>query len=634
MKLKSLRLVNYRIHHDSMLDLSDAAFCVIRGRNMSGKTSFAEALSMNLANTTVSLPGDGKGFTKKISQNQQKAIITAEIQGTHLLRNTVTLQTNTSGRTVNTECLDDPDNNKIVNGFKNFLADRKAAILIATSTDYFSRLEEKAQTDLLAKLVLPAHHDFPKDKIEATNSLLDTPINFDGEPFEVITSGYKQTYKAREIVNRQVKEFTIPDALPTPKGVDSESLQTQLTGIKEKRTKLQTERDAAVKAANEIEVKRATLQTKRESLLRRRDEDQKKLASAEAKLLSADQVKAFTIVAAKADELAKLRLSHSAYLVGMRNVDEQIDRLTGIADKGATCPTCDQDIDTAKIGRLVEDLKSELAKADAKLQELDTQIETIGDVTAAKESLKKHESAVKEKAEIETSLEETVKEGKKTRADLDALPEATNATLPFNDPLATLQAQEDKVNEQLRPVMAAEERASEITRLTAQKEKLVKKAATLDTLVRYWDKDGVKKDLIGQYVGGFESKINTVMEAFGCKTSLTFDPIGFDVTTVRGYVGPIKELCGAEGEIFKRAFQCAVSIAAGIKLVVIDEMEELGTDIRDNLYGAVLDLIDAGQLEQAVFIEFSLDRAAPPKEKRVPDSKYFYITDGTVEELK
>lgn len=632
MKIKKLRMQSFRNHADSTLDLQGTSFCIIRGANASGKSSIAQAISVNLTNTTMGLPGDGKGYTSKIKDGSTKAVVTAEIQGQHLIENTVTMNMNTSGRTVNVECLDDPDNNKIVNGFKTFLADRKSALLIAANTDHFHNLEEKAQTDLLAKLVLPAHYDFPKDKIEATNGFLDTPISFDAEPFDVITQAYKGTYKQREITNRQVKEFTIPDALPIPKDVDSETLQTQLTGIKEKRTKLQTDRDAAVKAANEIEVKRATLQTKRESLLRRRDEDQKKLAAVEAKILSEEQVQRFTDTAAKADELAKLKLSHSAYIGGMRNVDEQIDRLTGIAEKGATCPTCDQDIDTPKIGRLIEDLKSELAKADAKLQELDTMIEAIGDVQAAKDALKNHETAVKEKIALEASLEETVKEGKKTRAELDALGEAVNATLPFNDPLADLQAKEEKINEQLRPVIAAEERASEIKRLTAQKEKLVAKAATLDSLVKYFDKDGIKKDLIGQYVGGFESKINTVMDAFGCKASLSFDPIGFDVTTTRGYVGPLKELCGAEGEIFKRAFQCAVSIAAGINMVVIDEMEELGEDIRPVLFRAVYGLIDSGQLEQAIMIGFSLDKNLP--KPQAPGSKYFFVNDGMVEELK
>jgi DNA repair exonuclease SbcCD ATPase subunit len=633
MKLKSLRLVNYRIHQDSTLDCGDATFVILRGRNMSGKTSFAEALSMNLANTTVSLPGDGKGFTKKISQNQQKAIITAEIQGTHLLRNTVTLQTNTSGRTVNTECLDDPDNNKIVNGFKNFLADRKAAILIATSTDYFSRLEEKAQTDLLAKLVLPAHYDFPKDKIEATNGFLDTPINFDAEPFEVITKAYKALYKERETINRQVKDFDIPGILPMPRGVDSETLQTQLTEIKAKRHNLQLERDTAVAKANEIEVKRVRLQTKIEGLRAELGKGKARLEHLETELLSAEQVQRFTATAAKATELSELNKSHSAYLGGMQVVNEQIGRLKQVSGMGATCPTCEQEINEAAIAKLIADLEKEYADADQKIQALDKQIEAIGDIGAAKESLRKHEAAVKEKITLEASLTETVKQGKATKAELEALPEASNATLPFNDPLATLQAQEERVNEQLRPVIAAEERASEIKRLTAQKEKLVAKAATLDTLVKFFDKDGVKKTLIEQYIGGFEDKLISVMDAWGYEASLSED-LRFEVVTKRGYSGPVKELSGAEDFIFKAAFQCAVSIAAGIKLVVIDEVEELGEDIRNALFVTVYDLIDKGLLDQAILIGYSLDKTIPPKEKRAPGSKYFFVTDGTVEELK
>jgi hypothetical protein len=608
---------------------------------MSGKSSFAEALSMNLANTTVSLSAEGKGFTKKIRTINGvcdgKAVITAEIQGNHLLKNIVTMNVNTSGRTPETECLDVEDEQEakeVVGKFKRFLADRKPALLVATQTDYFAKLDEEKQTNLMAKLVLPVHHDFPKDKIDATNSYLEKPINFDGEPFDIIKSAHKGLYHERETTNRQVRDFVIPDALPIPKGVDSESLQTQLIEIKAKRSNLQLERDTAVATANNIEVKRATLQTKRESLLRRRDEDQKKLASAEAKLLSAEQEKAFTETVAKAEELANLKSQHSSLHGGMIAVNEQISRLKDISEKGATCPTCDQDIDAGKIAGLIADLEKEYTEADQKIQKLDTQIEAIGDVIAAKESLKNHELAVKGKAEIETSLEETVKEGKKTRADLDALPEASNATLPFNDPLAYLQVKEDKINEQLRPVMAAEERAKERERLNEQLKKLQSKAAKLDMLVKYWDKDGVKSELIGKYIGSFESKMNSVMEAFGYKTALTMDPFSFEVTTARGYVGPVKELSGAEEHIFKVAFQCAVSIAAGINLVVIDEIEQLGGDIRNNMYAVIYDLVSKRALDQAILIGFSLDKTIPPKEKRAPGSKYFFITDGTVEELK
>jgi DNA repair exonuclease SbcCD ATPase subunit len=280
---------------------------------------------------------------------------------------------------------------------------------------------------------------------------------------------------------------------------------------------------------------------------------------------------------------------------------------------------------------LIVDLKKEYADADAKIQDADRKIEAIGDVQAALSSIQKHNEAVKEKTEIEKSLAETVETGKATRAELNALGEAVNATLPFNDPLVKLQSEEDKVSEQLRPVIAAEERAKERARLTEQLGKLQKKAATLNELVGYFDKDGVKADLIKKHIGGFEDKMNSVLAAWGYKASLTMDPFSFEVTTKRGYSGPVKELSGAEEHIFKVAFQCAVSIAAGIGLVVIDEVEELGEDIRKNLYQCVFSLIQDGKLEQAIMIGFSLDKTLP--KPQAPGSRYFYVTDGTVEEL-
>jgi DNA repair exonuclease SbcCD ATPase subunit len=637
MKLNKLRLQSYRNHTDSTLDLSGASLIVIRGVNASGKSSIGQAISVNLTNTTMGLDTQGKGFTAKIKTGESKSVITAEVQGKHLLRNTVTLNTNTSGRTSNVECLDEPDDNKIINAFKNFLSDRKTALLIAANTDHFSRQEEKEQTNLLAKLVLPPRYDFPQDKREAVNDALgEGVINFDGEPFDVITKSYKALYKERETVNRQVRDFVIPDSLPLVKGVDSASLKSQQEAIREQRAKLQIERDTAMQKATEVEIKRGRLQTKIEGLRAELDRGKKRLNVLESSILEYDgQVKELTEVAGKAEELAELNKQHSAYHGGMQVVSEQISRLKGISEKGesgATCPTCDQDIDTIKIGAMILDLEKEYADADKKLQELDTKIEAIGDVQGAKESLRKHNEAVKESDELEASLAEVVKAGKATKADLEALGEAVNATAPFVQPLADLQAKEDKINEQLRPVIAAEERAKERERLTEQLKKLQAKAAKLDSLVKWFDKDGIKADLIAQYIGGFESKINSVLEAFGYKTSLSMEPFSFEVTTARGYVGPVKELSGAEEHIFKAAFQCAVSIAAGINLVVIDEIEELGSDIRPFLFQKIFQLIQEGTLEQAILIGYSTDKTLP--KPQAPGSRYFYVEDGIVEELK
>ena len=633
MKLKSLRLQNYRNHVDSTLNIGDAKLVVLRGANASGKTSFAEALSVNLAGTTVSLASDGKGFKRKIKQGEKEATITAEIQGQHLLRNTTTLSVGATGKSNSVECLDDPDNNKIVTGFTNFLADRRPAILIATNTEYFSKLDEEKQANLVAKLVLPSHHKFPDDKMDAVDEALgEGVIDFDGNPFDVITKAYKLLYEERKTVNVKVRDFVIPDALPIIKGVDSESLQTQGVEIRAKRANLQLERDTAVATANNIEVKRGKLQAKIEGLRAEVDKGKKRLVELEATIISAEQVQGLTETAAKADELVKLKSDHAGYLGTIRTANQQIERWTNLSEQGAICPTCDSEIDDGKIAGLIAELKKESVTADAELQALDTKIEAIGDVQAAKESLRKHEAAVKEKAELEKSLLETVATGKATRVELDALGAKVDATLPFNEPLGALQAQEDTINAQLRPVLAAEERATDRKTKAEQLAKLEAKAATLDTLVKYFDVDGVKAELIGQHIGGFQNKMLSVMEAFGYRTTLSLSPWNFEVVTKRGYSGPVKEISGAEEFIFKAALQCAVSIAAGINFVAIDEVENLGEDIRPTIYRSIFLLIQDGKLEQAILIGFSLDKTLP--KPQAPGSKYFYISDGTVEELK
>jgi hypothetical protein len=123
-----------------------------------------------------------------------------------------------------------------------------------------------------------------------------------------------------------------------------------------------------------------------------------------------------------------------------------------------------------------------------------------------------------------------------------------------------------------------------------------------------------------------------VMQAFGYRTTLSLSPWNFEVVTKRGYSGPVKEISGAEEFIFKAALQCAVSIAAGINFVAIDEVENLGDDLRPTIYRSIFSLIQDGKLEQAILIGFSLDKTLP--KLQAPGSKYFFVTDGTVEELR
>jgi hypothetical protein len=63
-------------------------------------------------------------------------------------------------------------------------------------------------------------------------------------------------------------------------------------------------------------------------------------------------------------------------------------------------------------------------------------------------------------------------------------------------------------------------------------------------------------------------------------------------------------------------------------MVVIDEVEEIGEDIRMNLYSKIYSLVSDGLLDQAILIGYSLDKTLP--KPQAPGSAYFWVEDGTV----
>jgi hypothetical protein len=208
-----------------------------------------------------------------------------------------------------------------------------------------------------------------------------------------------------------------------------------------------------------------------------------------------------------------------------------------------------------------------------------------------------------------------------------------DATQAFIQPLADVDTKINAILSQLQPVIAAEQRKTEIATKTEQLKKLQVKAASLNSLVVYFDKDGVKKDLIDDNIGQFEDDINEVLGVCGYETTLCMEPFSFEVKTPTADFGPMKELSKAERQLFLPAFQCAVSIAAGINMVVVDDMDTYlkETGLRGKIYGKLYELISKGLLEQVIMIEASSDDKLP--NPQAPGSCYFFVEGGTVRRL-
>lgn len=632
MRLKKVRLHNFRSHNDSTIDAGDATFLILRGPNFAGKSSIAQGISMLLTPSTEGLDSSGRGFVAKIKRGETKATLVGEIQGkSHTIQRTVALNTNSTGRTDHCECIDDPEWHPAP--FENFLKSNRDALGVCLNTSAFIQMDEKAQKSLLAKFALPSHYDFPSEKLDAVEKIIGQgTVNFGEEPFSVIEKAYKLCYAERQIVNGQVKEFTIPDAIASA-SVDAASLQKELEIVQDTRRKLIAEKDAAVKKSGAQDVERATLTQQINGLLEKVENGKSRLKDLEPKFLTLERLREIKEIAARKEDRDTIQKMIAEGNGAIAEREKRIARYKALPVDLKNCLSCGQSVPEGYIATLIQQEEQELAMARKGQEERLVSLKEFGDVDAAIKQLAVHETALVERAKTESSLKEIVETGKQTRAKLAALGEKSDIASGFVKPLDEVDKRIAELNEQLRPAIAAEERAKEIQIKTQKLEKLKAKAEKVDSLVKYFDKDGIKAELLAEHITPFERRLNEVLSAWGYKCSLSIEPYQFNITTAAGDTSPFRELSKAEKQLFNPAFQCAVSVAAGIGMVVIDDMDTplKETGLRDKLYGKIYELVRSGVLEQAIMIEASADSTLPARQ--APGSAYFFVENGTVKRL-
>jgi DNA repair exonuclease SbcCD ATPase subunit len=516
--------------------------------------------------------------------------------------------------------------------FDKLLLDKKTALDIAINTRAFQSMvysrDEDAQKNLLAKLVLPARYEFDKDTIADVEKYLgEGVVNFNGEPFAAINLAYKKLFDERKDANNKLKEFSIPDALPRPQGVNSESLKTQLAVLREDRQKQSGERDAAAKKANEESLKRDRANAKIETL-----EAVLKASKESLRLLEANILPDPSAVQEVADRKAERdrllaeqqRLSHAQETAKAEEV-----RLHELSKLGATCPTCDQDIDDSKLAELMTNIMAKRGQLTEDYGNTTQAITALGDVDGAIAKLDKHNTALADKTDLAAKIEEHAKtlEEAKVEADQDAGGLFDSATL--DSAISSTDKSIETILQQIQPVIAAEEREKDIVTKKEQLKRLEDKATKLDTLVKLFDKDGIKAKLIAQYIGGFELKVNSVLSAWDYSCSLSIEPFKFEITDYRKVSTPLIELSGAEELMFYAAFQCAVSATAGIGFVVIDRIDTLLPDLRPNLYKHLYKMVSDGTLDQVILLVADTSEQVP----KLANSAFYIVEEGNIRRL-
>lgn len=632
MRINKLHVKSFRNISDTTLDLGDGEkFIVVRAKNGQGKTSLAESISLNLTPTTWGLDGQGAGFARKIKRGETKSVLEVDLEGAkRTIRRTVSLSVGASGRTPKSEDLSDPSWNPVK--FDRLLEDRKTALGISINTRQFMSMiysgDEKAQKNLLAQLVLPAHYDFPKDTIADVDSVLGQgTIKFDGEPFIAIEMAYKKLFSERQDCNRRVKNFIVPDSLPIPQGVNSVSLQTKLADLRGSRVVSSAERDAAVKKSNEEEVSKVRVKARIDTLEASIRAGKEALSRFNEGIIP--DFGAVQEVAGRKEQYESLIGKQRSLLAALEANKKERNRLNQAPEGGTVCPMCEQEVDGDLLTSLAAKTVAEGNRLTSEYVAVTQSLGALGDVLGAIAKVEKHKAAVGEKGEVEAKLAESIKYLAEAKAELGPSTPSFDFT-PYDSTLADTDEKIEAILQQLRPVIAAEEREKEIATKKEQLKKLEDKAAKLDSLVKLFDKDGIKAKLIAQYITGFENQVNEVLKVWGYSCSLSIDPFKFEITDYRGVSTPLIELSGAEELMFYAAFQCAVSRTAGIGFVVIDRVDTLLPELRPKMYAKLYDMVENKVLDQVILLVADTSEQVP----KLADSAFFFIDDGNIRRLE
>lgn len=629
MKVQRIKIKNFRNISDATLDLESIKFVILRGQNRQGKTSVSEAISLALTPTTTGLTAKGDGYARKIKNGETKSIIEVDLQGVNrTIRRTVNL--GFTGRTQSSEDINDAEFHPAK--FDNLLETKKTALNISINTRAFQSMiysgDEKAQKNLLAQLVLPARYDFPKETIADVESVIgEGTINFNGEPFAVIESAYSKLFKERTDVNRKVKEFIIPDALPRPQGVDSESLKAKLTSQRAERQKHSAAKDENAKKVNEEALKKDRAKAKIETLEKSLKESEESLRVLQESIIL--NPSAVQEIAGRKNECDRL-LAEKNRLSGVQEfTKEEWVRLQKLSRQGTKCPTCDQEIDSDKVAQLIASNTSEQKRIRDEHEAASKSQDALGDVDGAIAKLDKHNAALTEEIVIATKIEEQTKALKEARAEAKKITGGVYDSTSLDHAIAQTDRNIEEILTQIQPVIAAEEREKEITTKTDQKKRLEDKATKLDTLVKYFDKDGIKAKLIAEFIGSFEQKINSVLSAWNYSCSISIEPFKFEITDYRKVSTPLIELSGAEEIMFYAAFQCAVSRTAGIGFVVIDKVDTLLPDLRPSLFKNLYKMLTDKLLDQVILLVADTSEQVP----KLADSAFFCVEEGNIRRL-
>jgi len=220
------------------------------------------------------------------------------------------------------------------------------------------------------------------------------------------------------------------------------------------------------------------------------------------------------------------------------------------------------------------------------------------------------------------------------KADLEkeweSMPEA-NANISAEkelEQITGLVAEEEKALKHLNELSAM---AGKKARLKQDIETLAAEVADMEVLVKALGPDGLRRDMLAGILEGFTNRVN---DRLGQLTEGTYQAsLDKDMAILcrvnGGPVLPLRLLSKSEQLRAGIAISDALSAAAGLKFLAIDEADMLEQDNWDPLAGMLLDL--AGEYDQVLI--FTTVGNVKPENPGIPGVKMFLVNEGSAKEI-
>jgi exonuclease SbcC len=649
LKINSLSIENFRSHKKTEINLERINF--FAGGNNAGKTSILAAIEWALTGHCLWTDRAGRGAADLVRQGEKCTAVALDVAGLGAVIRSLPPHSLQAGKNSGV--------NEGQAAIQNFLDTDEERLKVALNAGAFMAMSsseqramlfsayglawsaEKVAAELTTWLTSNKHQEEEAARL-AARARGYYPAGITGGP-EIFDTMEKRARDERRLVKRdklrsEAAHAELADSSgQSPASGQADQLKNRLGELNRQRDKLLLNCGAS-----------GDLRARRESLLHKILDVQGKLSTARelARTLGGELAQLGEPVpdvgAGENEALEKIEVlvkKEAALKSQLAGVDRAGEALTSA---GRRCPLAPDYLQCGLTGEQLDavliTLRQERELAAQELKSCAADLEAAnGELDMVRERQEEHRAAIARAADIKgrTSAQRTLsdmllQEKEALQNELAELPEAGDSTGAEQE-LARITGLVAECEEALARLGDANALADKKAVIQRDIENFTAELADLEALVKALGPDGLRRDMLAGILEGFVGRVN---DRLGRLTEGVYQvSLGNEMDILCQVKGgpllPLKLLSKSEQLRVGITISEALSAAAGLKFLAIDEADILEQDNRDLLTGMLLDT--AAEFDQVLV--FTTVGDVNPDNPSIPGVKLFLVEEGAVREI-